>query len=132
MDNFYTILLYVGALLLIGLVKSISGAGKKKPAVATNRSFSTVEEEKTEASFDFNSMLDFLQENPVLPKTETKPPKIKKPLPVLPIQNEEDRVIMKSADMSVTLAEKEASFIFGDFDLPAAVVYSEILKRPNY
>jgi hypothetical protein len=132
MDNFYTILLYVGALLLIGLVKSISRAGKKNPAPVANRSFSTVEEEKTEVPYDFNSMLDFLQENPVLPKTEVKPPKIKKPPPVLPIQDEEDRVIKKSAEMSTKIDKKETSFIFGDFDLPAAVVYSEILKRPNY
>jgi hypothetical protein len=130
MDNFYTILLYIGALLLIGLVKSISKAGKKKPAA--NRIFSAVEEKKEDVSADFKSIFDFLQDNPVLPKVEAKPPKIKKQLPALPIQNEADRVIKREAKGHVILAEKEDAFIFGDFDLPAAIVYSEILKRPNY
>jgi hypothetical protein len=131
MDNFYTILLYVGALLLIGLVKSISGAGKKKPA-AVNRTFSAVEEKKEEVSYDFNSMLGFLQESSVLTKIEKKPQKIKKQLPVIPIQNEEDRTIKKDSETPATLVEKETSFIFEDFNLPAAIVYSEILKRPDY
>jgi hypothetical protein len=132
MDSFYTILLYVGALLLIGLVKSISRAGKKKPAVVANRSFSAVEEEKEEVPYDFNSMLGFLQESPVLAKTEVKPPKIKKQLSVLSVQNEEDRAMKKRTDTPVTFAEKETSFVFGDFDLPTAIVYSEILKKPDY
>jgi hypothetical protein len=131
MDNFYTILLYVGALLLIGLVRSIGKAGKKKPATV-NRSFSAVEEKKEEVSFDFHSIFDFVQETPVLPKTEAKPPKIKKSLPAVYVQNEEDIAIKRGSELSITLDEKEESFIFGDFNLPAAIVYSEILKRPNY
>jgi len=132
MDNFYTILLYIGALLLIGLVKSISGAGKKKLAVVNQRAFSAVEEEKKEDSFDYDSIFDFLQENPVFPKTEAKPSKIKKSSPVLSVQNEGDRTLKRGYDTTVSPAEKEEPFIFGEFDLPAAIVYSEILKRPNY
>ena len=132
MDNFYTILLYIGALLLIGLVKSISGAGKKKLAAVNQRSFSAVEEEKKEDSFDYDSIFDFLQENPVFPKTEAKPSKIKKPAQGLSVQNEGDRAIKRDADTAVSPTEKEGSFILGEFDLPAAIVYSEILKRPDY
>jgi len=132
MDNFYTILLYVGALLLIGLIKSISGAGKKKPAVAVPRSFSALEEEKQEEIFDYDSIFGFLQENSVSPKIETKISKNKKPSAVLSAQNERDRAMKKSVDTPVPPVEREGSFVFGEFDLPAAIVYSEILKRPNY
>jgi hypothetical protein len=130
MDNFYTILLYVGALLLIGLVKSISRAGKKKPA--TQHFFSTAEEKNEEVPADFNSVFDFLQSNPILPKIETKPPKRTKPIPVLSVQNEEDKAGKKAFEPHITLAEKEGTFIFEGFDLPTAIVYSEILKRPDY
>ena len=131
MDNFYTILLYIGAFLLVGLIKSISKAGKKKPAVVNN-SFSAVEEEKRETPYDFDAIFNFLQENPVLPKNETKPRKQKKPSPAVTVQNEEVMIVKKGSDAPVTFAEKEDSFLFDDFDLPTAIVYSEILKRPNY
>jgi len=131
MDSFLTILLYIGALVLIGLVKSISKAGKKKPAVA-NRTFSAVEEKKEEESFDVNSFFNFLQEAPVLPKTEERPRKNKKLSPVLSVQNEAYKPIKKVEDTPVAHAEKEESFIFGNFNLPAAIVYSEVLKRPDY
>ena len=131
MDNFRTILLYIGALVLIGLVKSIGKAGKKK-SVATNHPFSAVEETKKEENFDFDTMFNFLQDNPVSPKIEAKPKKNKKLSPVVVVQNEEDRYIKQASDTPVALAEKEESFIFGNFDLPAAIVYSEVLKRPDY
>ena len=131
MDNFYTILLYIGAFLLVGLIKSISKAGKKKPAVVNN-SFSAVEEEKKEPPYDFESIFNFLQETPVLPKTETKPRKTKKPIPAVTVQNEEVITMEKRSDLPITFAEEEKPFVFGDFDLPTAIVYSEILKRPNY
>ena len=130
MDNFYTILLYIGALLLIGLVKSINKASKKKSTV--NHFFSPVADKKEDVSTDFSSIFDFLQENPILPKIETKPTKTKKPFTVLSVQSEEDRTIKKGAEQHTILSEKEETFIFGDFDLPAAIIYSEILKRPNY
>jgi len=131
MDSFYTILLYIGALVLIGLVKSISRAGKKKP-VAPNRTFFAVEEKKEEEFFDVNTIFNFSQVEPVLPKTEAKPKKSKEPSPLLSIQNEAHKPLKKALDTHVALAEKEESFIFGKFDLPAAIVYSEILKRPDY
>ena len=131
MDNFYTILLYIGALLLIGLIKSISGAGKKKTA-AINHSFSPIEEKKEDGPYDFNTIFDFLQETPVLPKNEAKPQKIKTSPPPLHVQNERDRAMKKGSDIADSFDEKEEPFIFGKFDLPAAIVYSEILKRPNY
>jgi len=131
MDNFYTILLYIGAILLIGLFKSISKSRKKKPA-AVNRTFSPIEEKKEDVPFDFNSVFGFLQENPVLPKTEAKPHKNRTPLSAVPVQNEQDRTMKRGSEMAISPPEKEGSFIFGEFDLPAAIVYSEILKRPNY
>jgi len=131
MDNFYTILLYIGAFLLIGLIKSINKAGKKKPA-AVNNSFSDVEEKKKEAPYDFDAIFNFLQENPVSPKTEAKPRKQKKSLPAVTVQNEAVMAVEKGSDVPVTFAEKEETFVFEDFDLPTAIVYSEILKRPNY
>ncbi|MCL2510636.1 MAG: hypothetical protein FWF09_01155 [Bacteroidales bacterium] len=132
MDNFYTILLYIGALLLIGLFKSISKAGKKKPVAAISHTFLPVEEEKEEHSFDYDSIFDFLQENSILTKNEVKSQKNKKPPSPLPVQNEQDRAIKKALEAPVIVAEKEPSFVFGNFDLPAAIVYSEILKRPDY
>ena len=132
MDNFYTILLYVGVLLLVGLVKSISKTGKKKPVVVANRSFSAVEEKKEETSFDFNSMLSFLQESPVLPKIETIPPKTNKQLPAIPLYNEGDRSTKDIVEKPVISVKKEGTFVLDDFDLPTAIVYSEILKRPDY
>jgi len=131
MDNFYTILLYIGALVLIGLVKSINKAGKRK-SVATNRTFSVVEETKAEENAGFNSIFNFLQEEPVLPKIEEKPRKNRAPSSALSVQNEAYKPIKKSSDTSVARAEKEETFILGTFDLPAAIVYSEILKRPDY
>jgi len=131
MDNFYTILLYIGAILLVGLIRSINKAGKKKSA-ANNRTFFVAEEEKKDEIFDFNSIFNFLPENPVLPKIEEKPRIFRRYSPVLPIQNEEDNSIKRDADTPVVPAEKEESFILGDFDLPAAIIYSEILQRPNY
>ena len=131
MDSFYTILLYIGALVLIGLVKSISKAGKKRP-VATNRTFSAFEEAKEEENADFNSIFNFLQEEPVLPKIEKKPKKNRALSPALSVQNEAYKPIKTSSDTSATRAEKEETFIFGKFDLPAAIVYSEILKKPDY
>ena len=131
MDSFLTILLYIGALVLIGLVKSISKAGKRRP-VAINRTFSVVEETKEEEKLDFNSIFNFLQDEPVLPKNEGKPKKTKRLSPALSVQNEAYKPIKRVEDALVAHAEKEESFIFGDFNLPAAIVYSEVLKRPDY
>ena len=131
MDNFYTILLYVGALLLIGLVKSIGKAGKKKQALA-NRPFYAVEEKKEEDSVDFNSIFSFLQESSVLPKNETIPPKTKQQPPVIPLYNEGDRSTKDIVEKPVISVKKEGTFVLDDFDLPTAIVYSEILKRPDY
>ena len=132
MDSFYTILLYIGAIVLIGLVKSISKAGKKKPAVVNQHTFSAVEEKKDEEFVDINSFLNFLQENSISPKIDAKPKKSRKPLLVVPVQNEQNMPIETSSDSPIFRSEKDKSFIFGEFDLPAAIVYSEILKRPNY
>jgi hypothetical protein len=131
MDSIFTILLYVGALVLIGLVKSIGKAGKKKSAMATPM-FSVVEEEKREESFDFNSIFNFLQENPVSPQNEVKPRKIKEAKSIVSAHSERDMLVKKSSDTHIALAERDDFFIFGDFNLPAAIVYSEILKRPDY
>ena len=131
MDGILTILLYVGALVLIGLIKSISKAGKKKP-IPVISAFSTVEEEKEDDIFNSRSFFDFLQENPVPPPIEIKPKKNKEPQPFLNPQNEGGRSTKTPLNTHITSAEKEESFIFGEFNLPAAIVYSEILKRPDY
>ena len=131
MDNFFTILLYVGALILIGLIKSISKAGKKKP-IATNHISAAIKEEKQADGFDIDFPFDFLQENPTLQKAEAKQKKITAPLPVVSIQNEENKPIKKTSDTLVSPTEREELFIFGDFNLPTAIVYSEILKKRDY
>jgi len=130
MDGIFTILLYVGALVLIGLVKSISKSGKKKPNISPI--FSAVEEEKTEDFFNPRTIFDFLQENSSPPPIEKEHLKTKSIDPFLNPQNEGGRSTKVNPDSPISLAEKESSFIFGDFNLPAAIVYSEILKRPDY
>jgi len=130
MDGILTILLYVGALVLIGLVKSISKAGKKKSPVVPV--FSADEEEKEEYFFNSRSIFDYLQENPVPSPIETQPTKTNEPQPFLSTQNEGGRSTKTIPDTHVAAAEKRGGFIFGEFNLPAAIVYSEILKRPDY
>jgi hypothetical protein len=130
MDTILTILLYAGGLLLIALFKSISKSGKKHtdkvPSVFGNMQNRV-------------QTVPFMQKNPLVIKSEQE--KRLRDSNVLnatrtiiqeDIPNTENHSINLDYSSNIDASEREETFILGTFDARAAIIYSEIFKRPDY
>ncbi|MDR0363789.1 MAG: hypothetical protein LBH92_02030 [Bacteroidales bacterium] len=124
MDSFFTILIYVGVFILIALAKSIGGAKKKNRAIP--------EKEYAEVD-DTNYQKDYEMEQ--ARNRHLSSQKISNAFfhfaPITPLETKEQKVPVDNVVEEELYEEQEAS-ILDDFDLKSAVVYSEILNRPDY
>lgn len=126
MDSLVTILIYVGAFILISVAKSISSSAKKKEGQRAHQTRYSEEEYLPEQDSQFESGDDGYAQ--FLRKMDIGMPYGKSD----ELFEEGQRVFLSGEEEKSSYSEDETEFILGDFDLKSAIVYSEILKRSDY
>lgn len=126
MDSFVTILIYVGAFVLISVAKSISGSAKKKERQNVPQTIYSEDDYHSEQDFSYKKEADDYAQ--YLQKIDTSMPHIEADY----LFEEGERVFRSEVEEKNYYSEDEAEFILDDFDLKSAIIYSAILNRPDY
>lgn len=126
MDSLITILIYVGAFILIAVAKSIGGSAKKKGRPGHSHSEYAGATDATGDDLPYQKETDDYAR--YLQNIDTAMPHIEADY----LFEEGERVFLAGTEEKGRYPEEETGFILDDFDLKSAIIYSEILKRPDY